>query len=222
MAITLAIVEELIDAADGAARGPHGYQGHNSALKQFYPALVHLHDDGSVAIETARTGPSASIDAMSGSPDEWTDVPPRSRPSGAAASVGAVLFELLMARPPLDASDAFEPGITSALPPEVSALLVRSVSDSPAQWPTLDNWAATLGAQAGGSAAPTPLSRRRRDRRRSLIAAVVLLTLAALTVLVISRVPGWWDDATRDEGSHAVFGAAPLVPSISSSGPRHS
>lgn len=193
LAITLAVVDELIDLTRNG-RNP----------SRFSPALVNLGNDGSVSFDLADSPPDD---------EEWSDVPRSARPSECAAAVGQTLFELLMARPPVDSSDAFEPGITSKLTPALSALIVRSVSDSPAQWPTLDLWAATIAPQARGSATSAPPARQRRDRRRTVLSIALLVVLAAITVLVISQASGWWDNATRDEGSlaseHHVAGIQP-------------
>jgi hypothetical protein len=182
------MVDELIDMTRNG-RDP----------TRFSPAQVNLGNDGSVRFDFADT----AVETAAGD-EEWSDVSRSARPSECAAAVGQTLFELLMARPPVDSSDAFEPGVTSKLTPALSALIVRSVSDSPAQWPTLELWAATLTPQVGGAATPAPPSRQRRDRRRTVISVVLLVVLAAITVLVISQASGWWDNATSDEGSLSV------------------
>ncbi|MGB3410087.1 MAG: hypothetical protein WBA45_02725 [Microthrixaceae bacterium] len=186
LAITLAMVDELIDLTRN---------GQNPS--RFSPTQVDLGIDGSVSFDF--------VDANAGFDDEeWSEVPRSARPSECAASVGHALFELLMARAPVDSSDAFEPGITSKLTPALSSLIVRSISDSPTQWPTLDLWAATLAPQVRGSATPPPPARERRDRRRRVISVALLVLLAAISVLVISQAAGWWNNATRDEGSISV------------------
>lgn len=176
LAITKAIVDELVDLADN-----------RRIVERFRTDQVRLSGDGSVEFDRDLTVRVDQADT--------------SEPSTCAASVGLVLFELLMARAPISSADAFEPGITSALPPELSALIVRSVSDTAAQWPTLDNWVDSLTPNVGGAATPKPPERQRRDRRRAVVSVVLLVILAAITILVVTWAPGWWDNTGSDEGS---------------------
>ncbi len=188
LAITLALVEELIDLSKDRL-----------GVTKFDPTQVRVGGDGSVSFD-------ANIRYRA-------DEVATSESSECASSVGLVLFELLMARAPISSADAFEPGITSTLSAELSALIVRSVSDSATQWPTLDLWSAALKAAVGGAATSTPPSRARRDRRRRAVAVIALLLLALITIVVVVSVPGWWDTATRDEGSLGLqpVGQAPLA-----------
>lgn len=176
LAVALSLVDELIDLSRRGRK-----------VTGFRPDQVWLSGDGSVSFD---------VDICSAARETAT-----ASPSESAASVGAVLFELLMARAPISSADAFEPAITSSLPPTLAALIVRSVSDSAGQWPTLDLWADALGAAIGGGAVPTPPIRVRRDRRRAFVAVALLAVLAAITVIVVTLAPGWWNSATTDEGS---------------------
>lgn len=140
-------------------------------------AAVRLAPDGSV-----RIGRSGSADGVS-----------------AGASVGRLLFELLVGRPPLGTEDAFEPHLQASLAPPVVAMVARSCAGSPGQWPSVAEWSVQLGALAGGQAPPLPPRRVMAIRRRRVAIAVALALLLAVSVVVVVLAPRWWDDATRDE-----------------------
>jgi hypothetical protein len=150
----------------------------------FTSSQVLLAPDGSVTVEPAAVGdPAAGAAGLS-----------------AGASVGRLLFELLVGRPPLSRADAMEPFLTASLPPQVVVLLSRSCSDAPGQWPELAEWEAALAELAGGQGmAEPPRERMARRRRRAVLVAAIIL-LAAISVILVLLAPGWWDTATEDEG----------------------
>jgi hypothetical protein len=155
---------------------------------------VVLADDGSVEV---LGGPGARLDVSD-------DDPEAPRPgTTAGASIGRLLFELLTGRAPLGRDDAFEPVVRAALSPAVSALLARSFSDSPGQWPDARTWRDALEAEAGPMAPPLPpaVAARLHRRRLLLMAGVALLVLATLVVVLLA--PSWWDAAT-EEGAGPV------------------
>lgn len=150
----------------------------------FTSSQVLLTPDGSVTVEPAAEGePAVGAEGLS-----------------AGASVGRLLFELLVGRPPLSRADAVEPFLTASLPPQVVVLLSRSCSDAPGQWPELAEWEAALVELAGGQGMAEPPHERaaRRQRRAVLAAAIVVLALISVSLVLLA--PRWWDAATRDEG----------------------
>lgn len=157
-------------------------------------ARVQLARDGSVEVLGE---PGARLHA----PDPGDPEAPRPG-TAAGASIGRLLFELLTGRPPLGRDDAFEPVVTATLSRDVCALLARSFSDAPGQWPDAATWRDALESQVGPMAPPLPpaVVNRLRRRRLLLIAGVVLLVAATLVVLLLA--PAWWDSAT--EGAAAL------------------
>ena len=177
-AIVLAVARRLQDAPGTV--GPSGVLA---------SGRVHLHGDGSVAIDAVPAGQQAAASAAT----LTTNATPS---SAAGAAIGRLLFELLVGRPPLDRADALEPAITVALPPHDAALLARSCSELEGQWPDLEQWIDVLVRLAGGQATdPTPAERSARRRRQTLLGLGVAL-LVAVTVAVILLAPLWWDAVT--------------------------
>ncbi len=121
------------------------------------------------------------------------------------AAVGRFLHALLTGREPLGREDAHEPALVAALPSSTCALIARSASEAPGQWPSLAEWSVELAAVAGAVAPPPPESEIRRRRRRRTVLTAALVALVALSAIVVWLAPGWWDDAT-DEGSIAPSG----------------
>lgn len=122
------------------------------------------------------------------------------------ASLGALLFELLTGRPPLGREDAYEPAVIASLSPTLRALMARSLSDAPGQWPTAQEWSDSLEAEVGGLAPPlAPRAAARELRRRRLVVLGMAVLLAASLAAVLLA-PRWLD--SLDEGASAVFGRA--------------
>lgn len=150
----------------------------------FDASAVQLVADGSVRITGAV--PGGRHDAPAG-------------PS-AGASVGRLLFGLLVGRVPLGRDDAVEPHLVESLPPHVVALMVRSCSDTPTQWPTLADWEPVLRELAGGQLMDEPRRDRSRRRRRRAMVAVAVAVLAAISLAVVLLAPRWWATVTSEEG----------------------
>ncbi len=134
-----------------------------------------------------------------------TGAVPRGRPGApdapsAGASVGRLLFELIIGRVPQGRDDAVEPHLVESLPPHVVALVVRSCSDTPTQWPALADWEPVLRELAGGQLMDEPRRDRSRRRRRRAMIAVAVAVLAAISLAVVLLAPRWWADATTEEG----------------------
>ena len=147
---------------------------------------VRLHEDGSVSLDAARADIGSPA---TGSPDE----------SELGASIGRLLFALLVGRPPFDREEAFEPTLRAALPASTCALIARSASEAPGQWPTVDDWTDELTNVAGPLTPPLPAPERRRARRRRIILLAALALLAAVSVVVVWLAPRWWDAATDEK-----------------------
>lgn len=150
----------------------------------FTSSQVLLSPDGSVTVQ-----PEAAGEPVGGAAG-----------LSAGASVGRLLFELLVGRPPLSRADAVEPFLTASLPPQVVVLLSRSCSDAPGQWPELAEWEAALAELAGGQGMAEPPRERAARRRRRAVQVAAIVVLAAISVSVVLLAPRWWDSATRDEG----------------------
>lgn len=153
----------------------------------FDAARVELVADGSVHIagpppDGPAAGPSVPTEASAG------------------ASIGRLLFELLVGRGPLDRDDALHPHLVDSLPPQVVALVARSCSDTPTQWPTLAEWEPALRELAGGQLMAEPPRLRARRRRRRAVIAVALAVLAAVSAVVVLSAPRWWAAVTTEEG----------------------
>ncbi len=118
----------------------------------------------------------------------------------AGAGVGRLLFQLLVGRRPFATDDAFEPHVTNSFPPSTVALLSRSFSDSPGQWPAVADWAAELSRIAGAHAPAEPPRVVAARRRRQVLIALALALLVLISVTVVLLAPGWWDAATDEEG----------------------
>lgn len=154
------------------------------AASGFTSSQVLLAPDGSVRIDATAGGePTGDLTELS-----------------AGASVGRLLFELLVGRPPLSRADAMEPFLTASLPPQVVVLLSRSCSDAPGQWPELADWEAALAELAGGQGMAEPPRDRASRRRRRAVLVAAMVVLAAISVSLVLLAPRWWDSATRDEG----------------------
>ena len=171
----------------------------DSAPTRVTPDQVRLHEDGSVSL----SGAAHSVEA-----DHSTGPPPEPE---LGASIGRLLFALLVGREPVDREDAFEPALRAALPPSTCALIARSASEAPGQWPDVEEWTAELTRVAGALAPPVPAPERRRLRRRRGVLVAALVLLGALSVVVVWSAPRWWDSATDDEGSLPPAGPAPVV-----------
>jgi hypothetical protein len=178
--VLLAVAREAERRAGGGVR-----------MAGFTASQVTLCADGSVRID--QDDPTGHITAR----DDDT----------AGTSIGRLLFELLVGRPPLDRDDALQPFLTSSLPPEVVGLLARSCSDAPGQWPEVAEWREALGALAGGQAMGATARERAARRWRRVVLAVALAVLVAITVAVLVLSPRWWDSATRDEDGMAAVPA---------------
>jgi hypothetical protein len=174
-----ALLAAVARDAEGAVAG-HG-EGPGTG---FDASQVLLVADGSVRITGAATGGRHGA---------------RAAPS-AGASVGRLLFELLVGRAPLGRDDAVEPHLIESLPPHVVALVARSCSDTPTQWPALADWEPVLGELAGGQLMDEPRRRRARRRRRRATIAVAVAVLAAISLAVVLLAPRWWATVTTEEG----------------------
>lgn len=138
----------------------------------------------------------------------------RGAPDGvsAGAGVGRLLFELLVGRPPLSADDAAEPHLQASLAPSTVALLLRSCTDAPGQWPSVEDWQHELARIAGPMSPPLPPDQVVAHRRRARWIAVALVALVLISVAVLVLAPRWWDTATEDGalGAAAPSGAQPF------------
>lgn len=157
------------------------------------------HVEGPEGIDTAMM-PTA--DEVLLHADGRVEMPLRDQPESdaTAPSPGSVIGRwyhlLLVGREPLTPSDGFEPHLRATLGDEQCALLARSASPSPGQWPTVAEWIEVLEGFCGGQRPPRP-AQLRRSRRRSRVAAGALLALVTTaTVIVLALAPGWWNDAT--------------------------
>ena len=156
------------------------------APRRLGPDDVLLSEDGTVTlVATAAASPAAEPDSELG------------------ASIGRLLFALLVGRRPIDHDDAFQPTLRAALPPSTCALIARSASESPGQWPSPGEWTDELTQVAGALAPPLPAPERRRTRRRQVALGVALVVLVAASIIVLWLAPRWWDSANDDEGSPA-------------------
>ena len=164
---------------------------------------VHLHEDGSVSLDadTGALGAGGEGTGAEGARSEGTGAPGIGADSELGASLGRLLFALLVGRPPFDREEAFEPALRAALPASTCALIARSASEAPGQWPTVDDWADELTSVAGPLAPPLPAPERRRARRRRIILLAALALLAVVSVVVVWLAPRWWDAATDEESS---------------------
>lgn len=163
------------------------------APRQLTADQVHLHEDGGVSLDPATVH-------AGGSPPE----------SELGASIGRLLFALLVGRAPFDRDEAFEPALRSSLPASTCALIARSASDAPGQWPDVEEWSDELARVAGPLAPPVPPTERRRARRRRSVLLAGLALLVVLSVVVVWLAPRWWDAAT-DEGSLAPADQRPAA-----------
>lgn len=146
---------------------------------------VRLREDGSVALDPS-VAPRADGDEAE-----------------AGASLGRLLFALLVGRRPLHRDDAFEPSLRAELPPSTCALIARSASNAPGQWPSVEQWTDELTHVAGPHAPALPPPERRRVRRRRAVLAAALVVLAVASIVAVWLAPSWWDGATDSEGSLA-------------------
>lgn len=178
MALTAAIARTVatLDPTDSPAR--------------LDPSEVVLHDDGTVTV-APRAGAARCTDPAD---------------SELGASIGRMLFTLLVGRAPLSRDEGYEPALRAALPMTTCALVARSASDAPGQWPSPEEWVAELARVAAAHAPPPPPAERRRNRRRRqvLVAALIALVAASLAAAVLA--PRWWDDAT-DDGREGALAA---------------
>lgn len=156
---------------------------------------VELAEDGSVRVH---------VDRASGPVDD----------TAAGASLGRWLFELLVGRAPLSGEDAFEPHLRRHLPAHVVALMARSCSDAPGQWPSVAQWRVELERLAGAQAAPPPPDQLRRERRRRVVVALALALLVVACLAVVLLAPAWWDGATQ---AGAPAGTDPMAQVLASS-----
>lgn len=115
----------------------------------------------------------------------------------AGASVGRLLFELLVGRAPLGREDAFEPVLVSSLSPRVCALMARSLSDAPGQWPTSGAWRARLEEDIGGQAPPLPPAEQRRQKRHRALMIIGLVVLVGATIAILAMAPVWWSEVNE-------------------------
>lgn len=150
------------------------------------PDDVVLSVDGTVSL------PAADLSAASAGTD-----------SELGASIGRMLFALLVGRRPLERDDAFEPSVRAVLPPSTCALIARSASEAPGQWPDVAEWTCELTRVAGALAPPVPAPERRRSRRRRSALTVAMVLLVVASVVLVLLAPRWWDSANDDEGSLA-------------------
>jgi hypothetical protein len=127
---------------------------------------------------------------------------------GAGACLGRLLFELMVGRAPLSSSDAAEPHLQASLPPSAVALLLRSCTDSPGQWPAVEEWQHELARLAGPMSPPLPARELAAQRRRARWIAVALVALLVISAAVLVLAPRWWDAATDDGASGAEVGVA--------------
>lgn len=176
-ALTLAIAE----AADYTPPGI-------DVPEQLAPDTIHLEPDGSIRL-TPTAGSYEAGPASTGA---------------VGAAVGRAHHLLLVGRVPSDAADAFEPYLLSRLPATQCALIARSCSSSPAQWPGVTEWVQELSEFCGGDRLALPPERQRRERRsrRTARAAVALVVLGTAAVLWLA--PRWL--AASSEGSWPVDG----------------
>jgi hypothetical protein len=130
----------------------------------------------------------------------------------AGAGIGRLLFELLVGRPPLSADDAAEPHLQASLAPSTVALLLRSCTDAPGQWPSVEDWQHELARIAGPMSPPPPPDQVAAHRRRARWIAVALATLVLISVAVLVLAPRWWDAATEEgaPGAAAPSDAQPF------------
>lgn len=169
----VAAVARTVEAMDPAA-----------APIRLDPSEVLLHDDGAVVV-VAGAESVACADAAD---------------SELGASIGRMLFALLVGRAPLSRDEGYEPVLRAALPLTTCALVARSASDAPGQWPSPQEWVDELDRVAGAHTPPLPPVEQRRRRRRRTLLVAALLTLAAVSLAAALLAPTWWDDAT-DEGA---------------------
>jgi hypothetical protein len=137
----------------------------------------------------------------------------RGAPDGvsAGAGVGRLLFELLVGRPPLSADDAAEPHLQASLGPSTVALLLRSCTDAPGQWPSVEDWQHELALVAGAMSPPPPPDQVAAHRRRARWIAVALVVLVLISTAVVVLAPRWWDAAT-DAGALGPVGTRDAQP----------
>ena len=161
---------------------------------------VRLHEDGSVSFEVPRR------DEPAGSPAPEPEL---------GASIGRLLFALLAGRPPVGRDDAFEPTLRAALAPSTCALIARSASEAPGQWPDVEEWTTELAHVAGTIAPPLPAPERRRARRRRALLVGALVLLALVSILVVWLAPRWWDAATDERSLGTGAGPSQLLRAMS-------
>lgn len=172
---------------------------------------VRLHEDGSVSLDVDPIGGEAGATGRGAGPTDASG-PPQAGELG--ASIGRLLFALVVGRPPFDREEAFEPAVRAALPASTCALIARSASQAPGQWPTVEDWTDELTRIAEPLAPPLPATERRRARRRRVTLLAALVLLVVVSTVVVWLAPRWWDAAT-DEGSLApdpAPSAQPLRP----------
>jgi uncharacterized membrane protein YjdF len=91
------------------------------------------------------------------------------------------------------------------LPPSTVALMLRSCTDSPGQWPTVEEWQDQLSSLAGPMTPPPPARQLAAQRRRARWIAVALAALVLISVAVLVLAPRWWD-AVTDDGAVGAAG----------------
>lgn len=154
---------------------------------------VLLAADGSVAITGVGGGRRPDADEAGGG----------TLGTEGGASVGRLLFELLTGRPPLGREDAHEPAVTTALTPELCALLARSFSDAPGQWPDAHTWRCALESEIGGLAPPLTPRQAATARRRRVLVALGMAVLVTATVVILLLAPRWWDSLSEESQAPA-------------------
>lgn len=134
--------------------------------------------------------------------------------AAAGAAVGRAYHLLLVGRAPSSNVDAFEPYLVGAIPPSQCALIARSASESPAQWPDVTEWVDALTGFCGNQrlAAPAALLRRQRATRIRARVAIVVVVVATAAVMLLA--PRWLD--AMSEQSNPATDVQPGLPSAMS------